>query len=89
MRNSILDPLKPRVGDENTKRLLENTIAVLVATVTTRVNPFQLLIVFFMYFFSKKMKKAPVQKEKLVMIVQRFERHKTEEENRICLTVNL
>jgi hypothetical protein len=57
MRNSISDPLKPRVEVERIETLLESTIAALITTVTTEVNPSLLLISLFIYFFFKKIEK--------------------------------
>lgn len=88
MRNSISDPLKPRVEVERIETLLESTIANVttevcdIANVTTEVNPSLLLIALFIYFFFKKMKNN-YRKRKISYDSTKLESQKTEEENRI------
>jgi hypothetical protein len=59
MGNSIPDPLPKKVGHEGIKTLHENVIAVLIATVTTRVSLNQNLYIFMLkkiekFLYSKK-----------------------------------
>lgn len=49
MRNSIPDPLRPRVGIEGKEALLEKAVTVLIEKVTTGVRPSLLSIAIFMF----------------------------------------
>lgn len=70
--------------------LLERKVTpVLIATVTTGVNPSLFSIVIFIFFLSREVEKTAIRKEKLSMVIQRFERQDTKEENRKYLIVSL
>jgi hypothetical protein len=72
MRNSIPDPISPRVGVEGIKVVIEKSIALLIATVKTGLNHSLLSIEIFIFFISKKFEEIVVQ-EKLVVMMQKLE----------------
>lgn len=74
MRNSIPDPLSPRIDVEGIKVVIEKVLALLIATLNTGVNHSLFSVAILVVFFSKKFEGIVAQQEKLVMIAEKLER---------------